>query len=720
MSRSVDRRLLAFYAVLAAIFYAPLLLGSQTLYFDDTQRFYHPMRALVFGQLRAGRLPLWTPLVGAGYPVLAEGQAGALYLGNVFAWLWRSDTLALSWTVWIHGWLAAALTHGYLRGVGVRPGPAALGAVAFMFSGAFVGHLVYLSMALAIVWLPGVCWGLEHAAHTGRWRGYTLAGAALGMAFTAVHVQIACYVLLVGLCYGTVRALASERPIRGLLGVAWAAAFGGLFAAVQLLPMLELVGQSGRGSVDRAFLTEYGLSLSWLLFCFMPHFFGHPTIGPQWANLTVPWELNAYIGIAATVPALLAPLVSRRRVTFALAAIWWGTFLLAWGRHLPLFELLHRLPGLSAFRIPARWLMPGCFAGAALAALTVDALQRDPVASQRLRRAMPFLAVVTAALLALAWLAADTARAAGRIGPAEIRHAALAALWFTALWQASAMLLLAGAGRRWLTSALVALLILDLFVAQRGYNPTAPPSVFDPLAEPLADPVAAHVARALGPNERVWIPAYASACPFLAPNTNVLLGVANLDNFLPLTVHRIDSLLNTWRRDGEPQRTHNGRERWLVAVRQGMAGLDHQAAAARIESLRRLRVRYVLPRYGPVGARGNADGLYRIDGPLGPLAWLASTGEPLPYRAESGAREQVGPGPGGVWAVNGVAYPGWKAYDSSGRRLPTGACDGLFRAVNVPGPSTDVRSVFQPTTFRVGLFLTLAALAGLAAVGWWR
>lgn len=147
---SVDGWLLLGYAALQLVFWWPILGGGQTLWFDDTNHWYFPIRELVFSSIRSGRLPLWTELVGGGYPILAEGQSGGFYPGQLLFWILPTIT-ALSWTVALHGWLGAALTHGYLRRLGARPAAAATGAIAFSFSGAFVGHLVYLPMAFSLV-----------------------------------------------------------------------------------------------------------------------------------------------------------------------------------------------------------------------------------------------------------------------------------------------------------------------------------------------------------------------------------------------------------------------------------------------------------------------------------------------------------------------------------------------------------------------------------------
>lgn len=98
---SKDGLALAGYALLVALFNAPLLLGQHTFPGGDfTNQFLHFHR-LLRDELLAGRLPVWNPYTFAGHPYLADVQAAVFYpVSNLLLLLtapWSSLAARLYW-----------------------------------------------------------------------------------------------------------------------------------------------------------------------------------------------------------------------------------------------------------------------------------------------------------------------------------------------------------------------------------------------------------------------------------------------------------------------------------------------------------------------------------------------------------------------------------------------------------------------------------------------
>src|SRR5687767_5228372 len=86
--RRVSRRRGDAAAVLCIFGFAVLLFGwaifdGKFLIGGDAFFQAYPLRTAAWGMIRAGQLPLWTPLVFSGYPLLAMPQLG---LGYPLTW----------------------------------------------------------------------------------------------------------------------------------------------------------------------------------------------------------------------------------------------------------------------------------------------------------------------------------------------------------------------------------------------------------------------------------------------------------------------------------------------------------------------------------------------------------------------------------------------------------------------------------------------------------
>ncbi len=64
---------------LAALFYAPIVLGLRTFPDGDFTHHFLPFSLFLQDEVLAGRLPLWNPYTYGGHPFLADVQAAVFY-----------------------------------------------------------------------------------------------------------------------------------------------------------------------------------------------------------------------------------------------------------------------------------------------------------------------------------------------------------------------------------------------------------------------------------------------------------------------------------------------------------------------------------------------------------------------------------------------------------------------------------------------------------------
>src|SRR5581483_351245 len=171
------------------------------------------------------------------------------------------------------------------------------------------------------------------------------------------------------------------------------AALGLALVAVQVVPTAELQREGIRGGgLAYPEAVSFSLPPTLLLQALLPGFWRNPF-----------GEFVGYVGVIPLGLALLALAVAPRRWT-VLGGLLAGIGLaLALGGYNPLYPLLYQVvPGLSLFRVPARWLFVYSFGAALLAGLGAEWVWRAGATRGAWRRVSWRRVAVVAALAALA------------------------------------------------------------------------------------------------------------------------------------------------------------------------------------------------------------------------------------------------------------------------------------------------------------------------------
>lgn len=395
-------RLLTFRAVNLAddIFIADLL-GAEL-----------PIRAAVGRALRSGHLPLWEPDIYTGYPLAAGGGALDPIGGVLFALLSPAaayDAFLLAMLA-VAGFGAARLA----RLLGASRSGAVLAGLVWAHGGVLISQWRHLGVLGTIAWFPLGLSLVEDAlgpveAGPRRDRALVAFSAMLGLQVLAAFPQSLYYCLLGYGLWALVRAWSAHeglRPRAVALGrFTLACMVGVALGAVQLLPMAELGGLSGRrGGVSWEFATSWVFWPPNLLGLVVPYPFGDIGEG-TYRGTGVFWESHGYLGLCAVPLAVVALWADRRRAVKTLGVIALLALLFTLGPATPLYRVAFTLlPGMSSFRLPQRMLFVACGALAVLAGLGLTRAQRwwsERLALQASRLSPTMLGVVLVALTAV-------------------------------------------------------------------------------------------------------------------------------------------------------------------------------------------------------------------------------------------------------------------------------------------------------------------------------
>jgi len=309
----------------------------------DFFSYYRPNAEYAFTRLRQGDLPLWNPNQGLGGPFLATLQTGVLYPPNWLHLVLPSQR-AYVWLAFAHVALAAALAGLLARSLGAGTLGSVTAGLLYAISLPLWDSVWTPPMLYTAAWAPGVLLAVENAVQ--RPGARRAAGLALVLAalILAGWPQAVAMTMLAAAITGTASLLFAawrtrRLPLAALLTVSLGAFAGGLLAAPQLLPSLELMQQSTRapGSLDASSAGREGAVHE-------PRVFLDSLVQDGLSN-GVPGLVSPVLAVLAVV--LAGSGRARAAVLLAVAAL---ALAVSFPNHTPLFDWSRHIPLLGEFR----------------------------------------------------------------------------------------------------------------------------------------------------------------------------------------------------------------------------------------------------------------------------------------------------------------------------------------------------------------------------------
>ena len=688
----------------------------------------------------SGHLPLWNPWLGMGAPLFANYQSALLYPPN---WLllatdvaWGQTLLVLLHLIW------AAFGMALLaRSLGLGTFAQAISGIAYAMSGYLVARAGFLSINAATAWLPWILYaaeGLVRSAGTrpgapGRllrgisWRAPALLGLVLGLQWLAGHAQVAWYTLILLVAWVIFRARSNSVSIRrAILMLAVAGAVGFAIAAVQLIPTLEYASISNRaGDLDPEFALTYSFWPWRALGLVAPDLFGNPGTADYWGYGNF-WEDAIYVGV---LPLLLAigALATKAigRIKWFMLAVAAIAFLFGLGNNTPIFKFLFEyVPTFSAFQAPARW---NLWLVASFSLLAGFGAEHWKVAEGK---KLYWLRLGTAGAIAILVMATLINVVETDIEPTFAPTIATAGFWLAA--SGILALLRSDPGRKGWVAAALSVVVLDLFLAGRGLNPTLPAelsSAPSALSQNVQGDHRLYMSEELEREIKFDIAfRFDSFQPSLdwsivresgLPNTPLLDRLRSANNFDPLLPARYVLWMN--RLEQIPP-AH--RERLLPTMDVGWQAVPQRTGLPIYEPVPDPMRAWIVP--SVEWAANSAEATHRATSSSIDLSVTAILeGDPRPEHGGLGVvtvlRDQ-GPNvvelaieaPEGGWLVLADTwYPGWVA-ELNGRATESYPANGVMRSVWVPAGQHTVVFRYRPITVPIGLALTVFGLAAFA------
>lgn len=340
---------------------------------SDVWHFSFPTKYALGEALQDNRLPLWSPSMGTGFPLLGEGQTGIFYLPNLILFRLLPQVTAYNLSLLLVFILFGTGMYFYLRYLRVHPVAACCGGLTFMFGGLTIAQIPHITLLQAFSLFPWIVWGAHAFADRPSLRkGAVLAWLISQQIFTGFP-QATFITLLTAGAIGIGVQSNQFRRVLTLGGYSVIAAAAVLLSMVQLLPSYEFLQQiGGTSGFNPRTATYFSFPPSHLISLINPFALGNPQDGsypPFYQfNGSIFWENTVFIGF---VPLALWFFLLRerrrlepgqRRLLVVLGVITAAAVLLMFGSHSPFYFVFSIWP-FNLFRAPARFLWVVLFSG---------------------------------------------------------------------------------------------------------------------------------------------------------------------------------------------------------------------------------------------------------------------------------------------------------------------------------------------------------------------
>jgi hypothetical protein len=713
----------------------------------DLADMFVPWLTYFSSAVEEGHLPLWNPHLFSGVPFAANPQTGVFYPPYWLA-LVLPVTTALNLIVALHVLVAGIGMYAWLRAEGASQRGALVSGIVFQFSGYFFARMLagHVGVITTHAWLPFSLWALSMAVERDSWKAGLAGGVPVAMSILAGHTASFVWVALVLTAYAVYAAWERWKEDRS-----WSAAarptiplalmlIAGLaLSLLQVLPTIELVLNSTREAAPSyGFASKHSWPPGYLVTLVAPGFFGGPGGTAYWGEGYF-HEFVYYIGVLPLMLALLALRVRHRLVPF-LGVLGLAGLLVAFGGYGSVHSLLYRfLPIIRLMRVPARAGFLFVVAAAALAGLTVSALdQSDGEERRRLLRGLSWpaagVAVGGAALVVIAEFWAYALAAEDSVGAQALHAQANALALSTILCLSTAGLLIAwrgaAAGRWKYWAVAVGLVALDLWsFGGSVVEPTdvVPTNFWSVAAAAIPDRQQARVLP--------W------GLGYRGKNKGMEFGFRSVIGYDPLVLTRYDQFVGLWPdprartydllnarylvsqgpldfpEDGWPESPRLIHQQFTVYVYERPGALPKAWVATEVLVQDGASILATIrdPAFDPL-TTALVEEQVACESPSGSEA-DASSAEVVRYEP-NGMEVLVNSG-GGLLIVSEVYYPGWRA-TIDGVPAELVRTDYILRGLCVPAGQHTVELVYDPPLLKVGLAITAITAVLLIGLGlWW-
>src|SRR3989304_6228127 len=207
-----------------------------------------PWKHFVIGSLKSSQMPLWNPFNFSGNPQMANFQSASFYPANLLFFVLEFGN---AWTIYIisSSLLSSLFMYLFLRRLKLSDAASLLGSISYTFSLYMTVWIEYGNIGHTLLWLPLALYFADRILEKVNYLNFLGLIFSLLLSILAGYIQGAFYIYLVTVIYFFGKGILEKKLIRNRSLIFLAALILPILLSLfQLLPTLELFGQSSRGS----------------------------------------------------------------------------------------------------------------------------------------------------------------------------------------------------------------------------------------------------------------------------------------------------------------------------------------------------------------------------------------------------------------------------------------------------------------------------------------
>jgi len=278
----------------------------------------YPWKHFTIETLKSGQIPLWNPYSFSGTPHLANYQSAVLSPFNFLFFLPAGGQSTLSfidaWSILIllQPLLAGLFMYLLIRALNFTRLISLTSSFSFMFCGFITVWMGYGTLGYAILFLPLGIYAIEKFCQVRKIKFLVLLSFTIPLSFFSGHFQISAYFLAVIILFAIYKSIVNKNVFNFLYLMLYIF-FGILLSLPQLLPSIELYSKTLRSSL---FQLQEAIPWQYFITFIAPDFFGNPVTRNDWFGHYAEW--NGYIGVLPLILAIYGLTNKKKAQTYFL------------------------------------------------------------------------------------------------------------------------------------------------------------------------------------------------------------------------------------------------------------------------------------------------------------------------------------------------------------------------------------------------------------------